>query len=110
MAEDQGKCDVCGVNLALVGRSHRCHGNSPAGHKREAAPELVAPVDVSAMKAEVNAAWDAVNAVNTPSVAVNKPAVNTVNKRRGKYPDSAKRREYMREYMRKKRTFGKGKI
>lgn len=30
--------------------------------------------------------------------------------RHGQYADKEKRREYMREYMRKKRTFGKGKL
>lgn len=88
------KCDKCGANLALVGRVHNCQTRRL---------EQIHPNELNTPVAqEVNA----VNAVNE----VNKPAVNTVNKPRGAYPDSEKRREYMREYMRKKRTFGKGKI
>lgn len=88
------KCDKCGANLALVGRVHNCQTRRL---------EQIHPNELNTPVAQE------VNAVNAPSEEVNK-AVNAVNKQRGAYPDSEKRREYMREYMRKKRTFGKGKI
>ena len=66
-------CAICGANLRLVGRSHRCVGNTQV-------------------------------AVNTP--VVNKPdAVNSaVNKVRGAYPGTDKRRAYMRAYMARRRA------
>lgn len=68
-------CSVCGANLALVGRVHRC------------APQPMANAHVVA---------------NEPKVVANVVA-NAVPSRHGKYADAEKRRAYMRAYMAKKR-------
>lgn len=68
------KCNICGANLALVGRIHNCRPQAKA-----------TPTPLVA---------------NAAPVVVNKVA----NSRHGQYADKEKRRAYMREYMRKKRT------
>ena len=89
-------CEKCGANLALVGRSHNCQTR----RLEQIHPnQLLSPVAPSEQLT-----------VEVPAVnAVNKGTPREVNKKRGAYPDTGRRRDYMREYMRKKRTFGKGK-
>ena len=70
-------CAICGANLRLVGKVHRCVGNTK--------------VTVVANKPAVNKP-DAVN--------------SAVNKVRGAYPATDQRRAYMRAYMARRRAGG----
>lgn len=73
-------CEVCGANLAIVGRRHRC---VPMAN----IPEDVANGDENM----ANAAPDMANRENG--------VANTY-----RYRDVEKRRAYMREYMRRRRA------
>jgi hypothetical protein len=82
-------CQKCGRNLALVGRIHNCSLIDP-GLLREASRQD----RLSGLVGDV---------VNT------EPVVNTVVNKRGKYPNTEKRRAYMKSYMAKRRNkFQKG--
>jgi predicted kinase len=90
-------CPVCGANYALVGHAHNCKplpvnpGTGSAQH----------PARVSGEVNAVNLSQDGVNKEVNP---VNSEQLMPVNKpKRGDYPNTDKRREYMRNYMLKKR-------
>jgi len=78
-------CCICGLNLNLVGRAHRC------------VPRADAEQLIARAVADVNAP---VNAANAPSPAVSADATD-----HNRAADE--RRAYMREYMRKRRAAAK---
>ena len=83
-------CEKCGANLALVGKMHNCR-SIPASQPAVANSEPLANAGVA----------------NTPMA--NSTTKQVANRKTYQHRNAAERREYMREYMRKKRTFGKGK-
>jgi hypothetical protein len=93
MSDD--RCPQCGILYAIVGRAHNCRPSItlPSPDEGEALP-------VGDAKATSGSPAGDVNEVNTPQDAeLTKP----IPRRRGEYPNTDRRREYMREYMMKKR-------
>jgi hypothetical protein len=99
-------CPLCGKDLTLVGRAHNCKPLSSGQHWPEGISDQDGPLPPSPGYNESELAgdradrWEDVNEVNTPQDAeLTKP----IPRRRGEYPNTDRRREYMREYMMKKR-------
>lgn len=100
------KCNVCGASLALVGRSHRCGGNY-SSNDRPGAPRDEDLANVA--NEPVSTAGDV---ANIPRVANATEANDFMQPKAkdttyGRYKDKEKRKEYMRQYMLKRRRMGK---
>lgn len=82
-------CTLCGANIALVGRVHRC---IPRADAQRIIDDAIA--DVNTPVNPVNA----VSPVNAPSPKISADATTDHNRA------ADERRAYMREYMRKRRA------
>ena len=91
------KCPICGADYSLVGRVHNCRSNpvnSPVSQvNKDGVNPSVNPQEVNKQVNEIRERLEA--------------PVNPHKPGRGAYPNSDKRREYMKEYMRRRRARGK---
>jgi hypothetical protein len=93
-------CPTCGAFYALVGRAHNCKPLSSTEKLGVKPPVVMHTKEELEEALGVKIPDGDVNEVNTPQdTELTKPAP----KKRGEYPNTDLRRQYMREYMMKKR-------